>query len=61
MNEKNRDEKSTMEAYESEYAMSGSDNAASRKQINNSIVSEETANEVTFAKALMKGLGDIAK
>jgi hypothetical protein len=61
MNEKNRDEKSTMEAYESEYAMSGGDNAASRKQINNSIVSEETANEVTFAKALMKGLGDIAK
>jgi hypothetical protein len=61
MDEKNRDEKSTMEAYESEYAMSGGDNTASREQINHSIISKETANEETFTKALMKGLGDIAK
>lgn len=51
--------KTASEAFGSEYAMSAGDNAASRKQINESIVSEAVANEHSFRKACMKGLDDI--
>jgi len=48
------------EAFGSEYVMSAGDNAASRKQINASIVSEAVANEHSFRKACMEGLNDIS-
>jgi hypothetical protein len=51
--------KSKMESYTSEYAMSAGDNSVSREQINNSIVSPETANEGTYVKALKEGLKEI--
>lgn len=51
--------KSKTESYASEYAMSAGDNAVSREQINQSIVSPETANESTYAKALEKGLDEM--
>lgn len=38
-------EKTQMESYTSEYAMSAGDNALSRKQLNKSIVSEAMTNE----------------
>lgn len=48
--------KSKIMAYASEYAMSAGDNALSREQINESIVSKATANEGEYIKALKKGL-----
>ncbi|WP_312197709.1 hypothetical protein [Anaerospora hongkongensis] len=51
--------KSKPASYASEYAMSAGDNAVSREQINQSIVSPETANESTYAKALEKGLDEM--
>lgn len=53
--------KSKMEAYTSEYCMSAGDNAASRKQMNQAIVSQETANEGEYTKALKAGLEQIGK
>lgn len=44
--------KSQMESFASEYAMSAGDNALSREQINNSIISKATANEVEYVKEL---------
>jgi hypothetical protein len=37
------------------------DNSLTRFEINRSITATETANEHSFAKALMKGLDDISK
>lgn len=51
--------KSKMEAYTAEYCLSAGDNAVSREQINQSIVSKETANEGEYAKALQAGLEDM--
>lgn len=51
--------KTDTEAFASEFDMSAGDNAASRKQINDSIISEATANEHSFRKAAMAGLNDI--
>ena len=48
--------KSKIEHYASEYAMSAGDNALSRKQINQSLVAPEFANEGTFITALEDGL-----
>jgi hypothetical protein len=47
------------EAFGSEYAMSAGDNAASREQIDRSIVSAAVANEHSFRAACMEGLKDI--
>lgn len=44
------------EAYASEYCMSAGDNSLSRVEINESIVSEATANEHSFRRACRKGL-----
>lgn len=52
---------SKMESYASEYCMSGSDNAVSRDKMNKSIISQATANEHSYAQALMAGLNDIKK
>lgn len=51
--------KSKIESYVSEYAMSAGDNTLSREQINKSIVSQETANESTYTKALEEGLDEM--
>ncbi|MDR3592739.1 MAG: hypothetical protein P4N41_24035 [Negativicutes bacterium] len=48
--------KTASESFGSEYCMSAGDNAASRKQINASIVSKATANEHSFREAVMAGL-----
>ena len=48
------DKKTTTEAFGSEYCMSAGDNTASRKQINESIVSKATANEHSFREACME-------
>ena len=53
--------KSKIDAYTSEYCMSASDNAASRKQINKSIVSKATTNEGEYVKALKEGLDSIGQ
>jgi hypothetical protein len=53
--------KSKMDAYTSEYCMSTGDNAASRKEINQAIVSKATANEGEYVKALKEGLDSIGK
>ena len=52
--------KSQMESFASEYAMSAGDNALSREQINNSITSKATANEVEYVKALKQVAQDRA-
>jgi hypothetical protein len=52
--------KSQMESFASEYAMSAGDNALSREQINNSITSKATANEVEYVKALKQVARDRA-
>lgn len=53
--------KSKMDSYTSEYCMSAGDNAASRKQINKSIVSKATTNEGEYTKALKEGLDSIGQ
>ncbi|VBB05031.1 Hypothetical protein LUCI_0237 [Lucifera butyrica] len=53
-------DKTRIESYTSEYCMSAGDNAASRKEINRSIVSKEMANEHSFREAAMEGLNAIA-
>lgn len=53
--------KTDSEAFASEYAMSAGDNAASREQIDRSIVSGDVANEHSFRAACMSGLGDISQ
>lgn len=50
--------KTKSEAWGSEYCMNAGDNAASRKQIDDSIVSKATANEHSFREACMAGLKD---
>lgn len=50
--------KTDSQAFASEYAMSAGDNAASRKQIERSIVSRATANEHSFREACMRGLDE---
>jgi len=51
--------KTKTEAFGSEYAMSAGDNAASRKQINESLISKAVTNEHSFREACMAGLEDI--
>jgi len=51
--------KTKSEAFASEYAMSAGDNAASRKQINKSLVSKAVTNEHSYRQACMAGLEDI--
>lgn len=46
--------KSIIESYASEYAMSAGDNAVTRRQMNDSIIAPEFANEGTFAQALQQ-------
>lgn len=53
--------KTDSQAFASEYAMSAGDNAASRKQIDKSIVSRATANEHSFRQACMRGLSEAPK
>ncbi len=53
--------KTDSEAFASEYAMSAGDNAASREQIDRSIVSGDVANEHSFRAACMSGLDDISQ
>lgn len=50
--------KTDSEAFGSEYAMSAGDNAKSRRQIDESIVSGAVANEHSFRAACMKGLDE---
>ena len=52
--------KSQMESYTSEYAMSAGDNALSRKQLNNSIVSEAMTNEHKHREAFEQSVNDKA-
>lgn len=51
--------KTKSESFGSEYAMSAGDNAASRKQINDSLISKAVSNEHSFRQACMAGLEDI--
>ena len=53
--------KTPMESFTSEYAMSAGDNALSREQINNSIVSKATTNEIEYNKALEQVTKDRAE
>lgn len=53
--------KSKMQSYTSEYCLSGGDNAASREQIDNSIISKATTNEGEFVKAMQEGINNIGK
>lgn len=46
--------KTDSEAFASEYAMSAGDNAAARRQIDDSIVSPAVANEHSFRAACMR-------
>jgi hypothetical protein len=50
--------KTDTQAFASEYAMSAGDNAASREQIDKSIVSRATANEHSYREACMRGLDE---
>jgi hypothetical protein len=52
---------SKMDSYASEYCMSGGDNAASRKQIKDSIISKATTNEQSYSEALQEGLKEISE
>lgn len=51
--------KTDSESFGSEFCMSAGDNAASRKQIDASIISKEMANEHSFREAAMEGYNDM--
>lgn len=53
-------EKTRMQSYGSEYCMSAGDNALTREQSNDGIVSKATTNEHSFREACMEGLNDIS-
>lgn len=53
-------QKSQMESYTSEYAMSAGDNALSRKQLNKSIVSDAMTNEHRHREAFNQDAKDEA-
>jgi len=53
--------KTQIQSYASEYAMSAGDNALSRKQINQSIVSEAMTNEHKHREAFEQSLNSKAE
>ena len=53
--------KSKIQAYASEYCMSGGDNTAAKKEINRSIISNSVTNEGEYRKAMQQGIDKIGK
>lgn len=53
--------KSKMQAYASEYCMSGGDNTAAKEEINRSIISDQVTNEGEYRKAMQQGIDKIGK
>ena len=52
---------SKMQAYTSEYCMSGGDNAAAREEINRSIISNSVTNEGEYRKAMQEDIDKIGE